>query len=67
MRKPPANAVEETPAPPVELALLTYLRAKYPQRSPQRGEAFDQLRWRGGENAVIEHLEALYEAQNETR
>lgn len=55
----------DTDKPLVSLELITYLQRVYPERSPKKGECFEQLRWRGGECAVVEHLIALYKAQKE--
>ena len=61
---PRAGEVDEPPQ--FSLEQVEYLRRVFPQRSPQRGECFDQLRWRGGECNVVAHIEALYKALNET-
>lgn len=62
---PRVSAVDE--APPFSREQVEYLQKVFPQKSPQRGECFEQLRWRGGECNVVAHIEALFKAQTENQ
>jgi hypothetical protein len=64
MTNPRASVEDATPI--FSREQVEHLKRVFPQRSPQLGESYDQLRWRGGQCSVIEHIEALYKAQNET-
>lgn len=52
------------PEPPISQHLVAYLEQRFCVNHPPRErETFDQLRWRGGQASVLEHLRALLERQ----
>ena len=53
-----------TDAPIITDELLSYLRARFPERSPDVSETLPQLHHRGGQTSVVRHLEAVQAKQN---
>lgn len=52
------------PCPPLDPALIRWLNDKFPERSPNLGENFGQLMWRGGIREVVRILEVEMERQD---
>jgi hypothetical protein len=53
-------------APYVDAKLLAYLRETFPELAPSRGEAHDDMVFRGGQVSVVRHLDNLFENQERT-
>ena len=47
--------------------LLDELNRRFPNQSPQDGEIYQGLIWRGGQRSVIEFLNTVFEEQEASR
>lgn len=52
--------------PAVPADLLAYLEKAFPERSAERNDTIDTLKWRGGERSVVRLLRRVFEEQNNT-
>lgn len=51
--------------PPVTEELIQALLEHFPPHPPRQHESFEDLRWRGGQQEIIQFLVAVKEAQEE--
>lgn len=56
---------ERTPEPPIDEALLDYLKECFPDRCPTLGHTDREIWVAVGAVKVIRHLQAVYDGQNE--
>ncbi|SCW77106.1 hypothetical protein SAMN02927900_04768 [Rhizobium mongolense subsp. loessense] len=59
-----AQAEERFPHIPKDL--IEALDKRFPERTPSLKTSFEEIRWKGGERAVVRFLLEQYDRQNET-
>ncbi|MFB2563640.1 hypothetical protein [Rhizobium sp. IMFF44] len=59
-------AEDQTRFPYIPKDLIEALDKRFPERTPSLKTSLDEIRWKGGERAVVRFLLEQYDRQNET-
>lgn len=52
--------------PPIPADLMKALDQRFPEKTPSLKMSIDEIRWKGGERAVVRFLQEQFNRQNET-
>ncbi len=53
--------------PPIPTAVIEALETHFPDKSPDKKETIEDLKWRGGQSDVVRFLRRHYDDQNKSR